>query len=374
MQTTEGGTLQFGSKEMMDTLIRIGVLAVLVVWISRIIDPFVGLLLWALILAVTLYPLHQMLARRLGGRQGRAATLLVLAGLLLIGLPMVLLGSSFASHIHDLHTAFREGQIAIDPPAASVAEWPIIGEEVFAAWSQAANDMPAFLEELQPQLGNFSKFLLAQAASTAGAVALFLVSLAVAGIMMAYGRSGSDAILRILMRLTGEVKGPRVHALATATTRSVATGVLGVAFIQAILLGLGFLWAGIPGAGVLAIIALVLGIAQVPALVVSIPAIAYIWWGGDASLGNILVTVYLVAATLADNVLKPILLGRGVDAPMAVILLGAIGGMIAAGIIGLFIGAVLLAVGYQIFMAWVEEVELPSPQAPADEASEPARD
>jgi predicted PurR-regulated permease PerM len=366
MQTTDGGVPQFGSKEMTDTLIRIGVLAVLVVWISRVIDPFVGLLLWALILAVTLYPLHQMLARRLGGRQGRAATLLVLAGLLVIGLPTVMLGSSFAGHIHDLHTAFREGKVSIDPPAASVAGWPVIGERVYAAWSEAASDMPAFLEELQPQLGNFSKFLLAQAASTAGAVALFLASLIVAGIMMAYGRSGSDAILRILTRLTGEAKGPRVHALATATTRSVATGVLGVAFIQAILLGIGFLWAGIPGAGILAIIALVLGIAQVPALIVSIPAIAYIWWGGDASLGNILVTVYLVAATLADNVLKPILLGRGVDAPMPIILLGAIGGMIAAGIIGLFIGAVLLAVGYQIFMAWVEEVEQKSPDRSED--------
>ena len=361
MHAAEERGPRLSSKELMDVLIRVGVLAVLVVWISRVIDPFVSLLLWALILAVTLYPLHQMLAQRIGGRQGRAATLLVLAGLLLIGVPTVMLGSSFAGQVHDLHTAFREGGVSIEPPAASVAEWPVVGEQVYEAWSEAASDLPAFLEKLQPQLGNFSKFLLAQAASTAGAVALFLVSLIVAGIMMAYGRSGSDAMLRILRRLTGETKGPRIHKLATATTRSVASGVLGVAFIQAILLGLGFLWAGIPGAGILAIVALVLGIAQVPALVVSIPAIAYIWWSGDASLGNILVTIYLIAATLADNVLKPMLLGRGVDAPMPVILLGAIGGMVAAGIIGLFIGAVVLAVGYQVFMAWVDEVELPSP-------------
>lgn len=372
MQTPERG--QFGSKEMMDNVIRIGVLAVLVVWISRVIDPFVSLLLWALILAVTLYPLHQMLARRVGERQGRAATLLVLAGLLVIGLPMVLLGSSFADQVHDLHVAFREGKVSIDPPAASVAEWPIVGERVYAAWSEAASDMPAFLEELQPQLSNFSKFLLSQAASTAGAVALFLVSLAVAGIMMAYGRSGSDTILRILIRLAGQTKGGRIHVLATATTRSVATGVLGVAFIQAILLGLGFLWAGVPGAGILAIVALVLGIAQVPMPVLTLPVIGYIWWAGETSLGLILVTIYLVLATLVDNVLKPMLLGRGVDAPMPIILLGAIGGMIAAGIIGLFIGAVLLAVGYQIFMAWVEEAELPAPETSEDAKSEAVAD
>ena len=374
MQTADVPEPRLTSKEMVDVLIRVGVLAVLVVWISRVIDPFVSLLLWALILAVTLYPLHQMLAQRIGGRQGRAATLLVLAGLLLIGVPTVMLGSSFAGQVHDVHTAFREGEVSIEPPAASVAEWPVVGEQVYEAWSEAASDLPAFLEELQPQLGNFSKFLLAQAASTAGAVALFLVSLIVAGIMMAYGRSGSDAMLRILRRLTGETKGPRIHKLATATTRSVASGVLGVAFIQAILLGLGFLWAGIPGAGILAIVALVLGIAQVPMPVLTLPVIGYIWWAGETSLGLILVTIYLVLATLVDNVLKPMLLGRGVDAPMPVILLGAIGGMVAAGIIGLFIGAVVLAVGYQIFMAWVDEVDLPSPEASEAGTQEAAGD
>jgi predicted PurR-regulated permease PerM len=374
MQAAEENGPRLSSKELMDVLIRVGVLAVLVVWISQVIAPFLSLLLWALILAVTLYPLQQKLAKHLGERQGRAASLLVLVGLLLIGVPTVMLGSSFAGQIHDLHGAFSEGKVSIDPPAPSVAEWPLVGEKVYEAWNQAATDMPAFMEELQPQLGNFSTFILKQAASTAGAVALFLVSLLVAGIMMAYGRSGSEAMLRILRRLTGEIKGPKIHALATATTRSVATGVLGVALIQSILLGLGFLWAGVPGAGVLAIVALVLGIAQVPMPILTLPVIGYIWWAGDTSLGLILVTIYLVLATLVDNVLKPILLGRGVDAPMPVILLGAIGGMVAAGIIGLFIGAVVLAVGYQIFMAWVDEVELPSPGAPEGKVSEAEAD
>ncbi len=374
MEPTQRDAPRPGTKELMDVLIRVGVLAVLVVWISQVIQPFVSLLLWALILAVTLYPLHRKVVPRVGGREGLAATLLVLAGLLLIGAPTVLLGSSFAGQIHDLHAAFGEGRVAIKPPAPSVAEWPVIGGKVYEAWSQAATDMPAFLESLQPQLGNFSKFILTQAASTAGAVALFLVSLLVAGIMMAYGRSGSDVVLRILRRLTGEEKGPKLHTLATATTRSVATGVLGVAFIQSILLGLGFLWAGVPGAGVLAIVALVLGIAQVPMPVLTLPVLGYIWWAGDTSLGLILVTIYLILATLVDNVLKPILLGRGVDAPMPVILLGAIGGMVAAGIIGLFIGAVVLAVGYQVFMAWVDEVETPSPGTSDDGTPQAAAD
>jgi predicted PurR-regulated permease PerM len=123
-----------------------------------------------------------------------------------------------------------------------------------------------------------------------------------------------------------------------------------------LLLGLGFIFAGVPGAGPLAILVMVLGIVQLPAALISIPVIIYLWVGGDASTtSNIIFTVYLLVAGLADNVLKPLLLGRGVDVPMPIILIGALGGMVSAGIIGLFIGAIVLAVGYKIFMDWVDE-------------------
>jgi predicted PurR-regulated permease PerM len=134
--------------------------------------------------------------------------------------------------------------------------------------------------------------------------------------------------------------------------------VIGVAFIQALLLGIGFIMAGIPAAGVLALVVMLIGIVQLPAAIISLPAIAYLWWAGDASTtSNIFYSIYLIIAGMADNVLKPLLLGRGVDAPMPVILLGALGGMVSSGIIGMFIGAVLLAVGYQIFMEWVSNSE-----------------
>ena len=346
------------SKDLIDVLVRVGLIAFLVVLCVRVFAPFAGLITWALILAVALYPLHQRLATRLGGRQGRAATLMVVAGLVLIGLPTVILGISFAGHIHGAYSAFQSGQVSVEPPAASVAEWPLVGEKLYAAWSLAASDLPAFLAKLQPQLGNFTERALAAAASTAGAVFLFLGSLIIAGVMMAYGESGSRAMLRIFNRLSGPSAGPRLYRLSTATVRSVATGVIGVAFIQAVLLGVGFLMAGVPAAGVLAVIVLLLGILQLPAALISLPAIIYLWWSGDAStVHNIVFTVYLFVAGLADNVLKPLLLGRGVDAPMPIILLGALGGMVSGGIIGLFVGAVLLAVGYQVFMAWVAEAD-----------------
>jgi predicted PurR-regulated permease PerM len=187
---------------------------------------------------------------------------------------------------------------------------------------------------------------------------MFSGALIVAGIMMAWGASGTDAMRRILIRLAGPVKGPQLQGLSVATVRSVVTGVLGVAFIQALLLGAGFFFSGTPAPGVLALIVLLIGIMQLPALVVSLPVIAYLWLGGDLSIMlKIIFTLYLLVAGMADNVLKPMLLGRGVDVPMPVVLIGALGGMVAGGFIGLFLGAVLLAVGYEIFMDWVNSVE-----------------
>ena len=355
MQLDSAAFRKLLSEDLTEVMIRIGLITLLVILCVRIFAPFLPLMLWALILAVGLYPLHQKLAKRLGGRQGRAATAIVLVGLLLIGVPTAMLGSSFADQVHETYSAYENDRITIDQPDPSVAEWPLIGKKVYAAWTAAATDLPAFLKKMQPQLGNFTKYLLKLTADTAGAVLTFMGALIIAGVMMAYGQSGGRAVERIMCRLASPTKGTQLHRLSTATIRSVATGVIGVAFIQALLLGVGFLVAGIPAAGVLSVVVLLLGIVQLPALIISLPAIAYLWSVGDAStLMNVIFTVYLLIAGMADNALKPLLLGRGVDVPMPVVLLGALGGMITSGIIGLFLGAVMLSVGYVIFMDWVD--------------------
>ncbi|MEA3291996.1 MAG: AI-2E family transporter, partial [Pseudomonadota bacterium] len=328
------------SKDLTDILIRFSLIAFLVVISVKIFSPFLGLMLWALILAVTLYPLHQRLANRLGDKQGRAATVMVVSGLLLIGVPTAMLVGSTADFIHETHAAFENNTITIKQPAPSVAEWPVIGKKLHGLWSQAANDLPALLQKMQPQLGNFSKSMLSFVGGAASGIFQFLFSLIIAGIMMAFGRSGSEAMLKIIRRLTGPEKGEQLYQLSTATIRSVSMGVIGVAFIQALLLGIGFAWADVPAAGLLAILVLIFGIAQIPAAIFSLPVIAYIWWSGDSTMSNVFFTIYLLVASLADNVLKPLFLGRGVDAPMPIILLGALGGMVSAGLIGLFVGAV----------------------------------
>jgi predicted PurR-regulated permease PerM len=317
--------------------------------------PFLTLMVWAVILAVTLYPMHQSLARKMGGRQGWAATLIVLLGTALIVAPTAVLMSSLGDSVQDLVTRVQTLAIKIPEPRESVAAWPLVGKKIFAVWTLAYTDLPAFIQSLQPKVGDIAKAMLAFVAGIGVGLLQFLASFIVAGIVMAFGQAGAGACRRIFQRIVGMDRGEEFTKLSTATIRAVATGVIGIAFIQAIIVGLCLLLASIPWAGVLALMVLVLGIAQVPALIVTLPAIVYIW-SGKADYGSVeavLYTVLLLVAGMADNVLKPLMLGRGVDAPMPVILIGALGGMATAGILGMFVGAVLLALGYQIFMGWV---------------------
>jgi len=354
-----------GASGLLEVLIRAGLIFALAALCFQIFAPFLTLMVWGLILAVTLYPMQEYVAAKMGGRQGLAATLIVILGIALIVAPTAILMSSLGDSVQRLIHDVQSDALVIPAPRESVAGWPVIGERVYALWSQAHADLPALVKSMQPKIGDLAKSALAFVASIGGGLLLFLAALIIAGILMAFGRSGSRASVAISERLAGPARGAEFATLATATIRAVAQGVIGVAFIQAIIVGLCLLVAGVPWAGVLAMIALVLGIAQIPALIVTLPAIAYIWLLGDYGKGEaILFTVLIFVAGLADNVLKPLMLGRGVDAPMPVILIGALGGMAAAGILGMFVGATLLALGYQLFMGWVaanRRVEL-SPQ------------
>jgi len=226
-------------------------------------------------------------------------------------------------------------------------------------------DLPTVIQAMQPKIGELSKMALGVVAGIGGAVLMFLFAFVVAGIIMAFGQAGAASMRSIFDRIVGTERGGKFARLSTATIRAVAQGVLGVALIQAIVVGLVLLIAGVPIPGVLAAIVLVLGVAQVPALLVTLPAIAYLWSSGDHGTGAaVAYSVLLFLAGMLDNVLKPLMLGRGVDAPMPVILLGALGGMASGGILGMFVGAVLLALGYQIFMGWVAaNPDLPPPGA-----------
>ena len=357
MEITKVQIREMIQKDLTDILIRVALVGFLVYMSLKIFNPFMGIMLWALILAVILFPMHQKLARKLGGKQGRSATIMVLCGLLFIGVPTVMLSGSLVDFVQESYTKYSGETVTIKPPAPSVAEWPIVGKKVYAFWDQAAQNLPALLKKLRPQLEGFAKWALSSAAGMAGGLLAFFLSMIFAGIMLAYGKAGSDSILKIINRLAGHKEGASLHKLSTATIRSVAMGVVGVSTIQALVFGVGFIFIDLPGAAIIALVVLVFGIAQIPAIIFTIPSVAFIWWSGDSSAMNIVFTIYFVIAGFVDNVLKPVFLGRGVDAPMPIVLIGALGGMMAAGLIGLFIGATFLSLAYVIFMAWVDADE-----------------
>jgi len=358
------------ASRLLDVLIRVGLLVAMALLCYRVFSPFITLTLWAVILAVTLYPVHQSLAGKIGGRQGLAATLLVILAIALIVVPASVLMSSLGDSVRQLIEDVQANSLEIPAPSDALAAWPVVGPKVHAVWSQAHDDLPALVQSMQPKIRELAKAALGFVAGIGGGLLMFVAAFVIAGIIMAFGQAGDRANQAIFDRIFGKARGGELAQLSTATIRAVAQGVIGVAFIQAIIVGICLLVAGVPWAGVFALICLVLGIAQVPALIVTLPAIGYIWWSGDYGSGAATAyTVLLLVAGMTDNVLKPLMLGRGVEAPMPVILLGALGGMATSGILGMFVGATLLALGYQIFMGWV--AANPDVEEPRQETGNP---
>lgn len=342
------------ASRLLDVLIRAGLILALTLLCYRIFAPFLSLMIWAVILAVMFYPLHQSIARKLNGRQWLAATLLVVTGIMIIAVPAIPLISSLSDLIQSLVNDVRSNTLVVPEPSASVSEWPIVGKRLHALWSMAHSDLPALIQTMQPKVGELTKSALRLVGNLGVDLLQFFASFIIAGIIMAFGEAGARSCRAVAERIVGGGRGAQLMILSTGTIRAVAIGVIGIAFVQASLVGIGLLVAGVPWAGVLALIVLVLGVAQVPASIVILPSIAYLWLSGNYSTGeSIGYTILLALTSSADNVLKPLLLGRGVDAPMPIILLGALGGLASNGILGLFLGATLLALGYQLFMGWV---------------------
>jgi predicted PurR-regulated permease PerM len=220
------------ASRLMDVLIRAGLILALVLLCYRIFSPFLTLMVWALILAVTLYPLHQMLAAKMGGKQGWSATVLTLLGVALIVAPTAVLMSSIGDSVQQLITDVQNNTLEIPPPRDRVAEWPLVGDKVHALWSKAHADLPALIQSMQPQIGDIAKSALAFVASIGIGLLAFVASFIIAGIIMAFGHAGSGASLAIFSRIVGPERGAEFTKLSTATIRAVAAGVLGVALIR----------------------------------------------------------------------------------------------------------------------------------------------
>jgi predicted PurR-regulated permease PerM len=335
----------------LEATIRIVVLGLLLVWCFKIARPFIEPIVWGIIIAVAIRPVHRRLQSAFGGRGGLAATLITLLALAILIVPTIMLGASLVDTAHNLSAEFNDGTLNIPAPQEGVRSWPVIGESLYQFWDLASNNLDGALHKMTPQIKAFGGWLLSAAAGTGAGILKFVIAIIISGALLAHS-SGSHQFARAIATRLASERGEDFVDLAGATVRSVAQGVLGVAIIQTILAGIGLLVVEVPAAGLWSLLVLLVAVVQLPTLLILGPIIIYVFSTASTTTAVVFM-IWCIFVGISDTFLKPLLLGRGVQVPMLVILVGAIGGMILSGIIGLFLGAVILALGYQLLMTWL---------------------
>ena len=345
----------------MASFLQIGALLVLLWFCFTILRPFLSIVVWALIIAVAVYPLHQSLTARLGNRPKTSAAIFALIGLAIIIVPSWFLAESSVVALKSLAGNLKEGAVSIPPPNPDVANWPLIGDKTFEVWSEAASNLEGTINQYEDQLIALGQRIFGFATGTVVAIFQFIFSAIIAAALLNQAQGGYSATRNIMTSLVGHEKGPMFTDMTIMTIRSVVKGVLGVAIIQSLAAAVGLVLIGVPAPGLWAFAVLVLAIVQLPPWLILLPISIWVFSVAETVPATIFF-VYSMIVSLSDAVLKPLFLGRGVETPMLVILLGAIGGAISMGIIGLFIGAVVLALSYEILVAWMAPDE-PEPEA-----------
>ena len=337
---------------VLEATVRVGTVLLLAAWCLEILRPFVIPVAWGIIIAVAVHPVYVRLEHALGGRRGLAAALFSTVAVLLLIVPAVVGAGSLLNSGQEVASRLRDEAFEVPPPPDSVADWPVVGEPIHSFWSLASVNLGEAARQVAPQLRALGAWLLAAGAGIGLAIVQFVIALIIAGVLLASAGTGIQSARNIATRMAGD-RGEKFAALAGATVRSVAVGIVGVALIQSALIGLGFVVAGVPHAALWTVLCLFLAVLQLPTFIVVVPIIIYMFTYSTATVA-VLFTIWSTLASLSDNVLKPILLARGVETPMIVIFMGAIGGFVSAGFIGLFVGAVILSLGYELFMAWID--------------------
>jgi predicted PurR-regulated permease PerM len=348
-------------EDVVQVAIRLGLLAFLIYWSFVLLQPFIPVLAWAVVLAVALYPAFDWLSAHIGYRPRIAAFVITIAVLAVFLGPATWLGIGLVDGLRNISDQLTSGNIAISSPPESVRDWPLIGAPLHDVWRKASENLAALLRELAPHLKPLAGPILAIAGSAGTGTLKFLASVVIAGFLLRPGPQLVATTRSMLTRIVPE-RSADFLALAGATIRTVVQGVIGVAVLQSLLAGIGLKIAGVPHPGVLAFAVLVLAIVQIGSAPVLLPVIIWTWMVKDVG-SAVLITIYLVLVGLADNALKPLLMGRGLSTPVLVIFMGVLGGTLAHGIVGLFVGPIILAVAWELLMAWGRD-ELESSRAP----------
>jgi len=334
--------------------IKLGLLS-LILYISYLIaKPFIGIIIWAVIIAVALHPLINMLETRFGNRK-RIIVILSTAIVAMLLIPTYMLSDTIIETGQHITQLLKEGNITIPPPTENVREWPLIGEKVHEVWASASQNLTQTLIPFKAEIKSAAGSVFSALGNGLGTVFFFIGAVIIAAFFLTGAEGAVHFYKTIMRRLLGE-KGDEWANLSALTIRSVVTGVIGVAVIQALFAFVGLVLMGVPLSIIWALAIMFLTIIQLPALIIIGPIIAWVFAQGSGT-PEVVFTVYMLIVGASDGVLKPMLMGRGVDIPMLVILIGAIGGMMLMGMVGLFIGAVIFALAYKLFGLWIDEVE-----------------
>lgn len=346
-----------------DFVVRLTFLGLFAWWSLELMRPFAPILIWAILLTVALYPGYDWLARRLGGRRGLAAAILTLIALAIVLGPVSILAASLAESIQWLAAGLGSGALKVPPPPANVEDWPMVGPQLDEAWTLAAISLDDALHRYGGVVLPASGTVLGRLAAIGGDVLRFVASVLIAGFLFHPGPRLAAGARTFASRLIAP-RGAQFIDLAGATIRNVSRGVIGVALLQALLAGAILHLAGIPGAGLIAFGVLILCIIQIGPALILVPVLVWIWMSHATGFALVL-TLLLVPVILIDNFLKPILMARGLTTPMLVILAGVIGGTLSHGLIGLFLGPVVLSVFYDLVVTWTLHTTN-DPEAAAD--------
>jgi predicted PurR-regulated permease PerM len=339
--------------EITQLVVRLALLAFLVYWSFILVDPFIPILLWSMVLTVALYPVYDWLSAHLGDRPKLAAAIITVVILAIIVGPVAWLGFGLVDGLQDIASRLGAGTLALPSPPEGVKDWPVVGRRIYTLWDQASMNLQAALREIAPHLKPLAGPVLAFAGSAGFGTLKFVAAVAISGFLFHYGPPLVVAIRKVQARLVAQ-RSQDFVALAGLTIRTVAQGVIGVAVLQSLLAGIGLKLASVPHAGLLAFVVLLLAVLQIGSALVLVPVIIWIWATKDFVVALPL-TIYLLIVGLADNILKPLLMGRGLNTPMLVIFIGVLGGMLAHGLLGLFVGPIILAVTWELTMAWIRE-------------------
>lgn len=332
------------------SVLFIGIFITSCIWILR---PFLTSIIWATIIVIATWPVLPRLQERLLGRRGLAVAVMTVLLLLVIVVPLTLATAAIAGKADEIAARIKSlSALTLPPPPQWVESIPVAGSRLAEQWRYYAALTPEELAALvTPYARTAMNWFLDKAGSIAGMMLQFLLTVIISAIMYAGGESAAAGVIAFARRLAGQ-RGEEVAVLAAKAIRSVALGIVVTALIQTAIAGTGLFVSGLPAAALLTAVVFMLCLAQLGPILVMVPSVIWLYWKGDPLWGTVLL-IFTIVSGCIDNFIRPILIKKGVDMPLVMIFAGVIGGLIAFGVVGLFIGPVVLAVTYTLLKAWV---------------------